>query len=166
MKFRHAFTLIELLVVIAIIAILAALLLPALSAVNQKAAQAACLNNQKQLGTGMMIYVDDPITITQKIVIQKTVEVKIDILNHKELVGDQLKEKLGALGTIVSNTAWWLAPGSVKKKINSVVEELLKSELANLEERILTAVPAKLDEEIIRQFAVKNVKATVIIDVK
>ena len=56
---RTAFTLIELLVVIAIIAILAALLLPALSAAKQKAAQAACLNNQKQLGTGMMMYVDD-----------------------------------------------------------------------------------------------------------
>jgi prepilin-type N-terminal cleavage/methylation domain-containing protein/prepilin-type processing-associated H-X9-DG protein len=59
MKLGRAFTLIELLVVIAIIAILAALLLPALSAAKQKAAQAACLNNQKQLGTGMMMYVDD-----------------------------------------------------------------------------------------------------------
>jgi prepilin-type N-terminal cleavage/methylation domain-containing protein/prepilin-type processing-associated H-X9-DG protein len=59
MKTGRAFTLIELLVVIAIIAILAALLLPALSAAKQKAAQAACLNNQKQLGTGMMMYVDD-----------------------------------------------------------------------------------------------------------
>jgi prepilin-type N-terminal cleavage/methylation domain-containing protein/prepilin-type processing-associated H-X9-DG protein len=59
MKTRRAFTLIELLVVIAIIAILAALLLPALSAAKKKAAQAACINNQKQLGLGMKIYVDD-----------------------------------------------------------------------------------------------------------
>jgi prepilin-type N-terminal cleavage/methylation domain-containing protein/prepilin-type processing-associated H-X9-DG protein len=57
--FRRAFTLIELLVVIAIIAILAALLLPALAAAKQKAAQTACLNNMKQLGTGMMMYVDE-----------------------------------------------------------------------------------------------------------
>src|SRR5277367_1909391 len=53
------FTLLELLVVIAIIAILAALLLPVLSAAKGRAAQAVCINNQKQLGLGMQMYVDD-----------------------------------------------------------------------------------------------------------
>jgi len=58
---RHlpAFTLIELLVVITIIGILAALLLPVLSATKRRAAQTVCLNNLKQLGMGMKLYIDD-----------------------------------------------------------------------------------------------------------
>jgi prepilin-type N-terminal cleavage/methylation domain-containing protein/prepilin-type processing-associated H-X9-DG protein len=58
-KIFRAFTLIELLVVIAIIAILAALLMPVLAKAKKRAAQAACINNGKQLGLGMKMYVDD-----------------------------------------------------------------------------------------------------------
>src|SRR5713226_1325040 len=58
-RIRAAFTLIELLVVIAIIAILAAILFPVFAQAREKARQTSCGSNMKQLGTAMMMYVQD-----------------------------------------------------------------------------------------------------------
>ncbi len=52
----RSFTLIELLVVIAIIGILAGMLLPALARAKEQARRAECINNLKNIGTGIMIY--------------------------------------------------------------------------------------------------------------
>jgi prepilin-type N-terminal cleavage/methylation domain-containing protein/prepilin-type processing-associated H-X9-DG protein len=59
MRRRTGFTLIELLVVIAIIAILAAILFPVFAKAREKARQASCVSNLKQLALGMLMYVQD-----------------------------------------------------------------------------------------------------------
>ena len=56
---KKGFTLIELLVVIAIIAILAAILFPAFATARESARRISCVSNLKQIGTGIMQYVQE-----------------------------------------------------------------------------------------------------------
>ncbi len=59
MNSKKGFTLIELLVVIAIIAILAAILFPVFAKAREKARQATCLSNLKQIGLALNMYMSD-----------------------------------------------------------------------------------------------------------
>src|SRR5436190_11452842 len=54
-----AFTLIELLVVLAAIAIIAAILFPVFAQARDKARQAACFANLRQIGYALQMYVQD-----------------------------------------------------------------------------------------------------------
>ncbi len=56
---RSGFTLIELLVVIAIVSILAAILFPVFAQAREKARQTSCLSNTRQMGTSLLMYVQD-----------------------------------------------------------------------------------------------------------
>ena len=56
---RRGFTLIELLVVIAIIAILAAILFPVFARAREKARQASCTSNVKQIMLAVLMYAQD-----------------------------------------------------------------------------------------------------------
>lgn len=56
---RRGFTLIELLVVIAIIAILAAILFPVFAKAREKARQASCQSNLKQIALSLRMYAQD-----------------------------------------------------------------------------------------------------------
>ncbi len=56
---RRAFTLIELLVVIAVIAVLAAILFPVFVKARERAKQAHCINNMRQIGYAIGVYLVD-----------------------------------------------------------------------------------------------------------
>jgi prepilin-type N-terminal cleavage/methylation domain-containing protein len=56
---QRAFTLIELLVTMSVISILASLLLPALSRAKESGRRAVCINNLRQIGLGLSLYVGD-----------------------------------------------------------------------------------------------------------
>jgi prepilin-type N-terminal cleavage/methylation domain-containing protein len=59
LSLKRGFTLIELLVVIAIIAILAAILFPVFAKARDRAQTTACMNNMKQIGTAVQMYLGD-----------------------------------------------------------------------------------------------------------
>jgi prepilin-type N-terminal cleavage/methylation domain-containing protein/prepilin-type processing-associated H-X9-DG protein len=56
---RNGFTLIELIIVVGVIAILAGLLLPALAKAKDRSKAIKCVSNEKQMGVGVDLYIQD-----------------------------------------------------------------------------------------------------------
>ena len=74
---RPGFTLVELLVVVAIIALIAAILFPAFSRVRENARRTTCESNLKQIGMGLLQYVQDydehlPLLVTNDTSVERT----------------------------------------------------------------------------------------------
>jgi len=67
---ERGFTLIELLVVVAIIAVLAALLMPSLRQALESARKAACISNQRSVGTLIIQYANDHEDLTPPVWVQ------------------------------------------------------------------------------------------------
>src|SRR5688500_14651686 len=59
MRTQRAFTLIELLIVIAIVTVLAGLVFPVVARAREKARQASCAGNTRQLALAILMYADD-----------------------------------------------------------------------------------------------------------
>lgn len=109
---KSGFTLVELLVVISIISILAGLLAPALSATKEKGRKVQCMNNLKQIGVAVAMYLNDHdetlprcVHYTGWLPQPGTVETSQDIQNV-------LASYLGGTNSMDYKT--WVCPSAVK----------------------------------------------------
>lgn len=96
---KRGFTLIELLVVIAIIAILAAILFPVFARAREKARQASCTSNEKQIALAVLMYCQDYDETTQN-----------HCDNGGPAIGGFADCWMGVAGPYIKNTQIWRCP--------------------------------------------------------
>ncbi|MHB9130244.1 MAG: type II secretion system protein [Armatimonadota bacterium] len=114
---RKGFTLIELLVVIAIIAILAAILFPVFAQAREKARQTSCLNNQRQIVTSVLMYVQDN---DETLPPSKTMWGNFP-LDPKILICPTKGKQLSSNGYVYNDYIAGMALGDVTEPVNTVV---------------------------------------------
>lgn len=124
---RKGFTLIELLVVIAIIAILAAILFPVFAKAREKSRQISCLSNEKQIGTALLMYVQDYDGMLPAINYTEAVAVG-DAVGYAyrgaqifwEPVADYYKKYtiVAQLNPYIKNTGFWKCPSDSYCDVN------------------------------------------------
>lgn len=116
-RFHSGFTLIELLVVIAIIAILAAILFPVFTSATNAAKTAACLNNMKQIGTGVLMYSQDNNgTVVPSYIVQAMGMSDPGNQWYDMLLQPYIKSVNGKYGTGGSNKTVWACPSDSVKR--------------------------------------------------
>ncbi len=113
------FTLIELLVVIAIIAILAAILFPVFAQAREAARKTACISNMRQMGTALIMYVDDHddcFPVVRSIPLDPDGEDLVPVIVRGESVGSW-PERLVSITTVlrpyIKNDGIFLCPSAV-----------------------------------------------------
>jgi len=115
-KQRSAFTLIELLVVIAIIAILAAILFPVFAQARESARQTTCLNNLKQIGVAVHMYMQD---YDSQYPAQQIDGVSVNLPGGPIVYKNTQQNYMDELYPYIKNARVFLCPDSKFSKVNN-----------------------------------------------